>query len=43
MTKDEWIKALTDEDINEATEADYTSDEETTQLALAAVRIKTDL
>eukprot|EP00981_Chlorochromonas_danica_P014744 scaffold8739_cov173-Ochromonas_danica.AAC.3 len=43
MTKDEWIEALTGEDVNEASEADERNDEEEKQLALAAVRIKTDL
>lgn len=43
MTKDEWIEALTDEDQNEASEADEKNDEEVKQLALAAVKIKKDL
>lgn len=40
MTKEEWIVALTGEDVEEASEAD---DEEEKQLALAAVKIKTEL
>eukprot|EP01033_Poteriospumella_lacustris_P003934 gene3934-2796_t len=43
MTKDEWLDVLTGEDAAEASEADVRSDEEEKQLALAAVRIKTDL
>eukprot|EP01033_Poteriospumella_lacustris_P005926 gene5926-gene6524 len=43
MTKDEWCEILTGEDLNEASEADERNDEEEKQLALAAVRITTDL
>mmetsp|Transcript_18400 Transcript_18400/g.26523 ORF Transcript_18400/g.26523 Transcript_18400/m.26523 type:complete len:286 (+) Transcript_18400:34-891(+) len=43
MTKEEWIVALTGEDVDEASEADKTNDEEEKQLALAAVKIKTEL
>ena len=43
MSEDHWIEALTGEDLNEASEADDKNDEQEKQLALAAVKIKTDL
>ena len=41
MTKEEWIVALTGEDVDEA--SDETNHEEEKQLAMAAVKIKTEL
>lgn len=41
MTKEEWIEALTGEDVDEA--SDETNHEEEKQLAMAAVKIKTEL